>query len=138
MGHYASEMLYPEPANPERRNNGTMIERVKHSKWLHEMADEVYDLNVRKGWYDESRSFSDEIALLASEVFEAFDSYRDIGLESHTAENGKPDDVASEFADVLIRLLDTCRRYDIDLQAEYERKMAYNRTRPYRHGGKKL
>lgn len=46
--------------------------------------------------------------------------------------------VASEFADVLIRLLDECYRHDVDLEAEYERKMAYNRTRAYRHGGRTL
>jgi len=50
----------------------------------------------------------------------------------------KPIGAASEAADVLIRLLDTCHRYGIDLGAEYEQKMAYNRTRPHRHGGKAL
>lgn len=29
-------------------------------------------------------------------------------------------------------------RYEIDLTAEYERKMAYNRTRPYQHGGRTM
>jgi hypothetical protein len=50
----------------------------------------------------------------------------------------KPIGAASEFADVLIRLLDTCARHGVDLEAEYEQKMAYNRTRPNRHGGKVL
>jgi len=45
--------------------------------------------------------------------------------------------VGSEFADVFIRLLDYCSRFDVDLEAEYERKMAYNRTRPYRHGNRR-
>jgi len=36
---------------------------------------------------------------------------------------------------VLLRQLSEC--YGIDLLAEYERKMAYNRTRPYKHGGKR-
>jgi hypothetical protein len=31
-----------------------------------------------------------------------------------------------------------CEEYDIDIEKEYERKLAFNRTRPYRHGGKKL
>lgn len=50
----------------------------------------------------------------------------------------KPEGVGSEFADVLIRLLDDCERYGIDLEFEYERKMAYNHTRSYLHGGKIL
>lgn len=46
----------------------------------------------------------------------------------------KPEDVGSEFADILIRLLDDAERYGIDLVYEFERKMTYNWTRPYRHG----
>lgn len=35
-------------------------------------------------------------------------------------------------------LLHVCERLGIDLVAETERKIAYNRTRPYRHGGKRV
>lgn len=50
----------------------------------------------------------------------------------------KPEGVGSEFADVLIRLLDDCRRFGIDIEKEMKRKIAYNRTREYRHGGKRI
>lgn len=50
----------------------------------------------------------------------------------------KPEGFGSELADVLIRLLDTCERRGVNLAAEYERKVAYNRTRGHRHGGKNL
>lgn len=50
----------------------------------------------------------------------------------------KPEGIGSEAADVLIRLLDNCERYGIDLMAETRRKMTFNRTRSYRHGGKRL
>lgn len=46
-----------------------------------------------------------------------------------------PEGVAAELTDVLIRLLDLCDQFDIDLAVAYEDKMLYNRTRPYRHGG---
>lgn len=49
----------------------------------------------------------------------------------------KPIGVASEAADIFIRLLDFCEAWGIDLENEYEKKMAYNRTRAIRHGGKK-
>lgn len=49
----------------------------------------------------------------------------------------KPLGVASEAADIFIRLLDFCETWNIDLEDEYEKKMAYNRTRAVRHGGKK-
>lgn len=54
-----------------------------------------------------------------------------------TDAEGKPEGVGTEFADVFIRLLDYCARFDVDLEAEYERKMAYNHTRPYRHGNRR-
>jgi hypothetical protein len=39
---------------------------------------------------------------------------------------------------VLVFLRQLCEEYSIDLLAEYERKMTYNRSRPYRHGGKRI
>lgn len=50
----------------------------------------------------------------------------------------KPEGVGSEAADILIRLLDFVDRYDIDLLWEVERKLAFNRTRGHRHGGKRV
>lgn len=116
------------------------------------METEVYDCNVANGWFDENRSFGDDIALLHSEVSEMFEAFRDCGLADTTQEsckvrssNGwhdsethlcKPEGVGSEAADILVRLLDTCYRYDIDLASEFVRKLAFNRTRGHKHGGK--
>lgn len=69
-------------------------------------------------------------------VVRANDPLVDKLVETHGP--GKPVGVASECADVLIRLLDTCYRYDIDLGGAYHAKLAYNATRARRHGGKKL
>jgi NTP pyrophosphatase (non-canonical NTP hydrolase) len=54
------------------------------------------------------------------------------------AARSKPEGIGSEFADVLIRLLDDCDRWGVDLRFEYERKMAFNEKRPYQHGGRIL
>lgn len=130
-----------------------------------DMAEEVYETNVANGWFDADRTFGDDIALLHSEVSEMLEAYRDgqftttYAYES-TAQSepmewtseypptheeflaagysAKPVGMPSEAADVLVRLLDTCKRYNIDLFAEWRRKMDYNRTRGHRHGGKRL
>ena len=115
---------------------------------LQEMARQVKEVNVTNGWFDDSRTFGEDIALLHSEVSEMLEAYREWGDADMTQgpaveySNGyimpKPEGIGSEAADILIRLLDTCDRYDINLYGEFARKLAYNRTRGYKHGGKKL
>ena len=214
---------------------------------LTKMADDVYEVNVANGWFDEDRGLEADVALLHSEVSELFEAYRSRGFDDFSAvrirdgqeipqevadilqrfmdardlealgvtENVspltpeermtlcaagvmKPEGAGSELADILIRLLDTAKRRGwkvetvelsqrlikadlvllvnelhawsdairgwqdrgeggpvaldyiyaivrlvaktggIDLQAECERKLAYNRTGGHRHGGKRL
>ena len=49
----------------------------------------------------------------------------------------KPEGIPIELADVIIRVLDLCGRYGIDIEAAIREKHAYNLTREHRHGGKK-
>jgi NTP pyrophosphatase (non-canonical NTP hydrolase) len=74
----------------------------------------------------------DAVVMLAN----AMEAYRKDSAEPLT----KPDEgnLDDELADILIRLLDTAYWREIDLAEAYERKMQFNRTRPYRHGDKKL
>jgi hypothetical protein len=110
---------------------------------------QVHRLNVAKGWRDKPVSFGEAMAMLHSEVSEAVEEYRVHGLEDrrpwHKRLLRRADpvyqagpEIAAEFADVYIRLLDDCDRFGVDLAGAYHAKMAKNWARPYRHGNKRL
>ena len=50
---------------------------------------------------------------------------------------GKPEGVASEFADTIIRILDYSGHAEIPTIQLVFQKMMFNRTRTYRHGNKR-
>ena len=118
-------------AAPQRPRTITQWQRVIHQ----------YALD--KGWYDnDTRTFGDMCALFHSEISEAYDEYRNGHEVTETYLNpalpAKAEGVPTELADCVIRILDYCQRVGIDLQTIMERKHAYNLTRSYRHGGKRV
>jgi NTP pyrophosphatase (non-canonical NTP hydrolase) len=115
---------------------------------IKELIEEAHRTAVEKGWWDlpvdngrvvQDRNFGELIALAHSELSEALEEYRhgrDMD-EIYSIDGHKPEGIAVELADLFIRIADTCGRYGIPLELALEKKMAFNRTRPYRHGGKK-
>ena len=72
-----------------------------------------------------------------SELSEALESYRN--RESMMFfEKKKPEGVAVEMIDCIIRIFDYLAEGGVDIDTVIEEKMKYNETRPYRHGGKEL
>jgi len=98
----------------------------------------IHDNAVEHGWWDEDRSFGDIVALCHSELSEALEEYRNGKPMSYEGENGKPEGVAVEMIDCIIRILDWCGKKGIDVDELLRKKHEYNKGRPYRHGGKKL
>lgn len=118
----------PQPAKPA-------------SLGLNKLRDEALRIAVEHGFKD--ASVPEDIALMHSELSEALEDYRAGKLPHETwHENreplNKPCGIPSEMADVVIRVLHFCGKHGIDLQKAVEEKMAFNESRTYRHGGKKI
>lgn len=104
---------------------------------LGELVAQSYQQAIDKGWTVKDVTVIEQVALIVSEASEALESWREMKPLSWTDSEGKPQGVASEYADILIRIGHYCRLLGIDLEYEVKRKLAYNATRPYRHGGKR-
>ena len=85
---------------------------VRHCCLLHEEVSELFS-SVRSGKIDELCDKTDKMLAL--------------GLPALTC-------AEEEYADIVIRVLDQCRRLGIDIQRAIESKHAYNLTRPHMHG----
>ncbi len=105
---------------------------------IEEIMRRAHENAVAKGFYDPPPTVGEFIALAHSELSEALEAFRDTGVISYRAGNNKPEGLGAELADVIIRVCDTAAALKLDLAGEIENKMAYNVSRPFRHGGKKL
>ena len=95
---------------------------------------------TEKGWWDPpKREIPELLALIHSEVSEALEAYRIGEIDTAWYEgNGKPEGFVIELADTVIRIAELCGEFGLDLESALTEKMAYNKTRPYRHGNKRV
>jgi hypothetical protein len=138
LGDSSQEMLF--------KINSTFphftVERLKMST-IKEYQNEILEWGKTMGWNDD-RTFSDHIALMHTELSEAFEEYRNghALTEVYYSEGDnnfpKPEGVPIELADVVIRILHFCAHQGIDLDTMLRIKQEYNHKRKFRHGGKRL
>lgn len=107
---------------------------------LSKFQEEVHQVAVDHGWWEEERNIGEQIALMHSELSEALEEWRkgkDLQYVYYVdSKPDKPEGFPIELADCIIRILDTAERYGIDMVTVLQMKNEYNKTRPYRHGGK--
>ncbi len=100
---------------------------------LNELAQQINDNARDKGFWDADRNMGEMLMLAVSELSEALEEHRYDRPPVYYS-NGKPEGVAVEIADCIIRCLDTMHSLGVDLDAIVAEKMAYNATRPLKHG----
>jgi NTP pyrophosphatase (non-canonical NTP hydrolase) len=119
------------------------------SKTLNEYAHEAYVNAADHGFHDgcgipgtgrhlEPERIAARISMIHSELSEALECVARDEMDPFLDAHGKPEGFASELADVFIRLVDLAFTTGVDIDAAVEQKMAFNRTRSIRHGGKRI
>lgn len=126
------------------------------------IANDIFEANASKGFWDRERLLTETTMLIVTELAEAVEEeragnagiyYRDtqegkdlperdvhIGVDSlarpdyWTPAPLKPEGVDVELIDALIRLLDLLGSRGVDVDDLLKQKLAYNATRPARHG----
>lgn len=129
---------------------------------INELVKKAHENAVNHGFWNPPLNFGTAIALIHSELSEALEEEREgrplvwykctegdplpcnpadetdcfqYGHEDTCQHrNPKPEGVAVELADAVIRIADLCGHLGIDLDAVIREKMTYNEGRPYKHG----
>jgi NTP pyrophosphatase (non-canonical NTP hydrolase) len=121
---------------------------------LNELAKQIHDNNIKKGFYEKEKNIGEMLALIHEEVSEALrsdrvDSYCTLDSNQINAMYGFKDEAfldnyigfikgtfEEEMADIIIRVLDLCKYKAIDIEAHIYAKIRYNTLRKYKHGKK--
>lgn len=107
---------------------------------IKDFIKEVGENNIAHGFRDREIHDMDFVALIHSEVSEITEEFRKgmEATETYYRDDGKPEGIPAELADVVIRCFDMADYYGIDLESAIIEKMEFNKTRPYKHGGKEF
>lgn len=113
-----------------------------------EVVKVCHELSKEKGFWDKSRNVAEMLMLIVSELSEALEAHREdkfaiapmTKCKTYNAtwlfESYIEGTFEEEIADVFIRLFDLCGGLNIDIEYFIDKKIEYNKTRPYLHNKK--
>lgn len=122
---------------------------------LNQIARRAYDNSAAHGFWDDlpwdpesdyldakfdpderAIYYGNKLMLIVGEVSEAHEELRKNTDPRHVyhREDGKPEGLPFELADIIIRVGDLAAALDLDLEGLVVEKMAYNASRPPKHG----
>lgn len=118
-------------------------EHIGPKRSISEWQEHSFATATVSGFHDDDNtpaevSVAHRLMLISGEVNEAFEEIRDGHEITQTYykldKPTKPEGVPSELADAVIRVMDFCGRYGINLEEAIETKAKYNKTREHKHG----
>ena len=97
---------------------------------LENLVTECHRIAKNNGWWEKPREVPEMLMLCVTELSEAMEEYRNPdGFNTFL--------FTEELADTIIRIFDMAGGLELDLPELILAKMEKNKTRPYRHGGKR-
>lgn len=128
---------------------------------LNELSQQIFANNTQKGFWDggvKAKNIGEVLMLIVTEVAEACEADRKNkhsikgfnlinNCESIETQNEKQyfmqefevcvkNSFEDELADIVIRVLDVCGAFGIDIEWQIEQKLKYNSLREHKHGKK--
>lgn len=129
------------------------------------IAADIHATNIEKGWWDQEtkvglavlnhlldtdadpslidavipmlrRNDGEALMLIVTEVAEVLEGLRDRNPPSEKIGAAGFTQAEEEMADVVIRVMDLCCARNWRVAEAIKAKLEYNRTRPFRHGGR--
>lgn len=123
----ATEILRDYCMRADLVDSRQVLKALNEQKSITRLILEAHDTAKAHGWWEKERPILELICLMHCELSEAAEAYRKKEGDDHIVE---------ELADVVIRIFDLCGSRGWNLERAITDKMEFNKTRPYRHGGK--
>lgn len=104
---------------------------------ISQLQEYIRDWAIRKGWLTETpRNPAEQLMLIVTELAEACEAFRVGNPPCERPGMEQYSHAAEELADVVIRCLQMAGEHNIPLADVVMAKMAFNETRPVKHGKK--